>query len=196
MPFAFFPARLLAAAHSAKLHRAQRQRGFTLVETLIVIVIVAGILGIAFVAANRVNERTTVNEFVSTMHMMATETRSAFRSQANFSGATTNNLIGMGVVPAAMVDTGTIRGPWGVITVAPSAAGGSANSAAHFTINGVPAASCLNFVNAVESAFARVDVAATIVKHLPATPLNMASVATGCNAATGGVRIVHLHVTR
>lgn len=166
-----------------------RQRGLTLIEILIVIAIGAGILFGVFTVANRIGERSTINELASNLNMMAAETRSSFRAQGNYLGVTPAALIGMGVPPTTMVSGSTIQSPWATpIAVAPATLT-AANDAVNFTITGVPAAQCAALVRAAEGAFGRVLIGSTVVKNMtsmtpnPMTPLNAALVGTTCNAA-------------
>ena len=172
-----------------------RQRGFTLIEILIVIAIAAGILFGVFTVANRIGERSAINEFASNMNVLAAETAAAFRSQGNFAGVDVAPLLGMGAPPVTMRGGGTppttIVSPWGTVLVAPVNVT-SGSDGVQFTVRTVPAAACSSLVTAAEGAFSRVLIGATVVKNMtplvsggvPAmTPLRAAQVGTSCAGA-------------
>lgn len=177
-----------------------RQRGFTLIEILIVIAIAAGMLFGIFTVANRIGERSAINELASNLNMMAAETRSAFRAQGTYLGVTPAVLIGMGVPPATIVSGGTIRSPWDTaIDVQPTRIT-APNDAVQFSISGVPSASCAALVTAAEGAFGRVLIGSTVVKNMtamapsPMSPLNAATVGTSCTGA--GPHTIHFVLGR
>lgn len=177
-----------------------RQRGFTLIEILIVIAIAAGMLFGIFTVANRIGERSAINELASNLNMMAAETRSAFRAQGTYLGVTPAVLIGMGVPPATIVSGGTIRSPWDTdIEVQPTRIT-APNDAVQFSISGVPRASCAALVTAAEGAFGRVLIGSTVVKNMtamapsPMSPLNAATVGTSCAGA--GPHTIHFVLGR
>lgn len=181
-----------------------RQRGFTLIEILIVIAIAAGMLFGIFIVANRIAERSAINEFASNMNVLAAETSAAFRAQGNFTGVTPAVLLGMRAPPVTMVRGTNIVSPWGTVGVAPETVA-SANDGVRFTVNAVPAAACSNLVTAAEGAFSRVLIGAGAVKNMTSVaapppvsgimaPLNAAQVGSLCVGA--GPHVIHFIMTR
>lgn len=187
-----------AVVQRGRIPRAWRavQRGFTLIEVLIVIALVAVMLGAVFAVANRVNVQSTLSDFSSNMTLMASETRTAFRPQGTFLGVTPAVLIGMGIVPPSMVSGSAIVTPWAgsTVEVAPEMVS-VAGDAVRFTVSGIPGAQCAAFVAAMEPAFARIRVGPTNVKNMtavtfPGTPAlapntvyQAAPVGTACSGA-------------
>lgn len=187
-----------AVVQRGRIPRAWRavQRGFTLIEVLIVIALVAVMLGAVFAVANRVNVQSTLSDFSSNMTLMASETRTAFRPQGTFVGVNPSVLIGMGIVPPSMVSGSAIVTPWAgsTVEVAPEMVS-VAGDAVRFTVSGIPGAQCAAFVAAMEPAFARIRVGPTNVKNMtavtfPGTPAlapntvyQAAPVGTACSGA-------------
>lgn len=185
-----------------------RQRGFTLIEILIVIAIAAGMLFGIFTVANRIGERSAINEFSSNMNVLAAETSAAFRAQGNFTGVSVPVLLGMRAPPVTMMGGGTppttIVSPWGTVEVQAETVA-SAGDGVQFTVNAVPAAACSNLVTAAEGAFSRVLIGTGSVKNMtsvlaPApvsgimSPLNAARVGELCQGA--GPHVIHFIMTR
>lgn len=181
-----------------------RQRGFTLIEILIVIAIAAGMLFGIFTVANRIGERSAINEFSSNMNVLAAETSAAFRAQGHFTGVTVPVLLGMRAPPVTMVSGTEIRSPWGPVLVAAETVA-STGDGVRFTVNAVPAAACSNLVTAAHGAFSRVLIGGASVKNMtsvaaPApvsgimSPLNAAQVGTLCTGA--GPHVIHFIMTR
>lgn len=187
-----------------------RQRGFTLIEILIVIAIAAGILFGIFTVANRIGERSAINEFASNMNVLAAETSAAFRAQGNFAGVSVAALLGMGAPPVTMRGAGTppttIVSPWGTVGVQVETIA-SPNDGVRFTVNAVPAAACSSLVTAAEGAFSRVLIGGSAVKNMTSVaapvpvsgimaPLNAAQVGTLCAGAGTGTHTIHFIMTR
>lgn len=181
-----------------------RQRGFTLIEILLVIALAASILFGIFTVANRIGERSAINEFATNMNVLAAETSAAFRAQGNFTGVTPDALLGMRAPPVTMVRGMEIVSPWGPVHVNAETIA-SPNDGVRFTVNAVPAAACSNLVTAAEGAFSRVLIGAGAVKNMTSVaapapvsgimaPLNAAQVGTLCAGA--GPHVIHFIMTR
>lgn len=178
---------ILLTANSRRNQKAKAQKGFTLIEVLIVVSIAAAMLFGIFTVANRISERQAIAETVDGLNLMAAEARTAFRAQGSFAGATPAVLVNMRIPPVAMITGATIThnlGPGGVIAVAPG--GTPPNTLLTFTVPGVPIEMCTRLVTGAEGAFDQVMVGTTIVKAIGGR-LDPAALATQC--ATAGAPI-------
>lgn len=167
---------------------AAKNRGFSLLEILVVAALVAAGLAALFALVNIYNQRQTTNAEASALNTIAAETRATFRSQGNFTGITPAVLIANGLVPATMVNGTNIETGWNTnVTVVPANLNGTMGDAVTFTYT-LPRAACSRFVQAAEGAFPRVTIGGVAVKDVPAgaNALNVVTMGAQCNAGAGG----------
>lgn len=173
----------------------KRQKGFSLLEILIVAGLLAAGLAALFFMLNRYNVRAAANNEAEVLNTMAAETRTQFRSQGNYTGVTPAVLIANGIVPTTHVNGTAIETGWATtVAVAPANLNGTMGDSVSFTYT-LPRESCSRFVQASEGAFSRVIVGGVHVKDIPtgARNLNVATLGTQCNAAAaagGNVTVV------
>lgn len=130
--------RPLSREHLAK---RQKERGFTLMETLLVIAIVAVVIAGAFALYNVAMSDSDVNQSVSEVQSISTRIQKAYNvSGSPYSSLTTQAGINIGVFPEGMIRGTTVYNTWnGMVTLT--------GTATTFTITytNVPQSSCASF---------------------------------------------------
>jgi len=103
---------------TATLARAAR-RGVTLIEAILFISIALGLIVGGIVFYNQANTASTTNDAARNINAMASEIRSLYSGQADFTGLDAATLINAGAVPANLVNGTTINNefPRGSYTV-------------------------------------------------------------------------------
>jgi prepilin-type N-terminal cleavage/methylation domain-containing protein len=172
---------------------ANRSRGFTLIEVLLVIGIIAALAIAAFVIYPTVKvSREASAAFDS--YMATDGAHRSFYANRKTDGMTRATSISAGVADDAMMSS-----PWGTISPSPSvkdAAGGAACAtnckSFALTFATVPSKQCVRLVNALEPNAARIVVGSpgTDVKN-STTPFSITTASTACNAATTVAIVVY-----
>lgn len=190
-----------AVAPIAQAALRRKQKGLTLIELLIALVIAAGVLFGIFFLVGVANDRTIVREETQAFNTISNDARTKFRAQGNYVGVTPQVLIQLGLVPPNMVPNppgNAIRTGWGTnLAVAPINLNGAAADGLQFSYD-LPRRSCPDFVDGVASAASRIDIDGNIVKNVPGNVqvVNVAAVAAACDAGAGGNVDVILAVGR
>jgi prepilin-type N-terminal cleavage/methylation domain-containing protein len=171
----------------------KKQKGLTLIEISIGIVIAAALLFGLFYLVSVVNDRSTVKDEVQYYNQMTADARTKFRQQGNYTGATAGSLINLGIVPPALVNGVNITsGFGGNVAVAPINLNGAANDGLQLTYT-LPRRLCPDFVDGIAGSANRITVDGDIVKDSPAnTPtLDVNAMGAACDAsAAGNVTVV------
>lgn len=166
----------------------KKQRGFSLLEILIVAALVAAGLAGLFFLVNRYNTKQVTNDEASSLNSIAAEVRTKFRSQGNYNGITPQVLINNGIVPPTKINGANIETGWNTnVAIAAANLNGTAGDSVSFTYT-IPRESCADFVQAAEGSFPRISVGGTNVKDVPGgqRTLNIATLGTQCDAGAGG----------
>jgi len=166
-----------------RLSTARKQKGFGLIELAIAIAIGAAIIFGVFVMVKRAQSGRAASNEAKNLMLMSADLRTKFSGQGSFAGLSADNLIKMGIVPSNMISGTSIRSGFSTdVTVAPINLNGAANDGFEFTYT-VPSDDCGTFVQSVEGAFARVSIAGTQIKNVPAgdSEVNVGDLA-NCNA--------------
>lgn len=166
----------------------RRQKGFTLVEISIAVVVAAALLFGVFWLVGVIGERSAVKDEIQNFTTLANDTRTKFRNQGSYTGITPAVLVQLGVVPPEMVRGTNIVTAWETnLDVAPTTLNGNAGDGVRFTYT-LPRKSCSDFIDGVARNAARITVGGTVVKNVPGgvNTVNQANVATACNAPAGG----------
>jgi len=160
------------------------QKGFTMMELLMVVVGAAFLIGLMMVFYNQFMRATGVNKETALLTTMAGKLQSTYQSQGNFQGLTAPVAIQLNAPDRSQVVGTSIMSRWRTpITLASANGGGTANDSLAITYTGVLPEDCSKFVEKVESSFFRIAVNGTNVKDLPTgTQLNVGTMATRCNA--------------
>jgi prepilin-type N-terminal cleavage/methylation domain-containing protein len=147
-----------------KSHATKSQRGFTVIELLIVIAI---IVTATLVIVNRVGaarQSSKVQSEADNMQAIVATTQTAFAGRADYSGLTTAYLVSMGGFPASMMNSGNPKNTWGGdVTVA------GAGNVAKITYTDVPSQVCIQFVNSIAPSFKTVTIRGALVKDASST---------------------------
>lgn len=172
---------------TVRLPASSKNRGFTLIEILIVLAIGAGILFAIFLAVNKVQSKALTKEASESLNLMVADTRALYRAAGTFAGIAPQVLIDNNVPPSTMVPApgvAPIVSPWNTVVDVEVATINTANDAVLFRYNDVPRDDCSNFVQASAGSFNRVTVGAVLVKDASvAQPLNVATLGAQCAAA-------------
>jgi prepilin-type N-terminal cleavage/methylation domain-containing protein len=162
---------------------ANHQRGLTLIEMLLVLLVAGGIFVIVFGYFKEANNQTQVQTAASELALMSKKAQKIFGSQGSYAGATAGVLINLGIPSTKWIAGSNIRDPWGSnITVASS---GTGNATLRFTYAAVPTEVCPSFITTAEGSFQRVAVGTTVIKNTSAgTTLSAVTLGTAC-AGTG-----------
>lgn len=173
-----------------RINGLRKQKGLTLIEIAIVLLILGGIMGLMYWYLAQTNERSVMKDEAQAYNTMIADVRTKFRAQGSYTGVSPQALVQLGVVPPTMVNGNAIRSGWNTpVTVAAINLSGSAGDGIEFTYQ-VPRRSCADFVDSTQGASTRVVIGGTTVKNQTtggaANTLNVAQVATACDAQTGG----------
>jgi len=171
----------------------RKSKGYTLIEVLIVLAILAAVLFSVILTLNKVQAKQLTKEAAENLNLMVADTRAKFKSQGNFTGVNEQVLINNRVPPSSMIQGAHIVSPWTTnITVAPATLL-NLNDAVSFAYTGIGIEDCSNFVQAAEGAFNRINVSGTAVKNIPAgIVLNVAALGTACVAGGGNNAITFI----
>ena len=162
-----------------KFLRTRKQRGFTLIEMVVVLALIAAGIGFIISRAATANQTSKVQAEVSNLQTITTKVKSTFAARPNYSGATTAFLLAQGAFPTSMINGGTVTNGWGgTVTVA----AGAGNTSVDITSGAVPTASCIELVAASSRNFNEVTVGATKTMN-GATVADLTAVQTACSAA-------------
>jgi prepilin-type N-terminal cleavage/methylation domain-containing protein len=159
--------------------KANHQRGMTLIELLLVLLVAGGIFVIVFGYFKEANNQTQVQTAASELALMSKKAQKVFSSQGSYDGATAAVLINLGIPSKKWISGSNIRDPWGNnITVASA---GTNNAILRFTYAGVPSDVCSSFVTTTEGSFQRVAVGSTVIKNTgTGTTLSAVTLGTAC----------------
>lgn len=169
-----------------RLSPASKSKGFTLLELLLVVAIVAIALAVLFFLFNKVQSKSTAQTEAQNLVTMAADVKGLFSPQGNFTGINDQVLVQNNVPPTGMVaGTNIVNGWGGAVTVTPT---GTGDSQALFQYDGVPTGdSCSGFVQGAQSAFAKIYVNGQTVKDVTAgTQFSAATLGSACNGTNGG----------
>lgn len=168
----------------------RKSKGFTLLELLLVVAIVAIALAVLFFLFNKVQSKSTAQTEAQNLVTMAADVKGLFSPQGNFTGINDAVLVQNNVPPTGMVSGNNIVNGWGgAVTVAPA---GIRNSQATFRYAGVPTGdSCSAFVQGAQSAFAIINVNGRVIKNVTTgTKFSAATLGTACNGTGGGTATI------
>ena len=149
--------------------RTQNKKGFSLIELLLVLGIIAALAITAFMIYPKVSSSNNAQTESSNINTIKASLASLYSSSPDYTGLTTDVGIKSKIFPDTMVNTAgtaalnTFKGAvtLGVSKDSPS---GADNSAFTITYAAVPAAECVKIVSAVASNFYKVTVGGTAVK--------------------------------
>lgn len=181
----------------AQAFRANRaQKGFTLVEISVVIVLASLLLFGVFYMLNRATERSQTKEEIEHLNTMMADARTKFRQQGNYQNVSPAVLIDLGIVPPAKLTSspGNITTAWNTQVAVAEDALVNAGDAISFTYQ-VPRRACSDFVDGGAGSASRVTVGGVAVKDAlnGAAELDTITLAAQCdsdNAAGGEVAVI------
>lgn len=159
--------------------RTRKQRGFTLIEMVVVLALIAAGIGFIISRSSSASQTSKVQAEVGNLQSVTTKVKSTFASRPNYTGATTAFLLAQGAFPTSMVNGATVVNTWGGnVTVA----AGAGNTSVDITYAGVPSASCIELVAASSRNFNEVTVGATKTMN-GAAVADLTATQTACTAA-------------
>ena len=178
-----------------KMQNRNKQKGVTLIELLLGLVVILVVIGVGIVIYNQVTSNAGSYQTTSSVMNLNAAVKS-LHPRPDYFGLTNNVLINSGKAPSNLVVGGNLVGQWGgAITLTPrtfDAAGLTACAAAPcnaFEISyvNVPQDACTTLVLGMERSFDFISVGGTAVKnrlgaaaHQQPTP---AAITTACQAA-------------
>jgi prepilin-type N-terminal cleavage/methylation domain-containing protein len=165
--------------------RQRAQRGFTLVELLIVIGIGAVIIAVGLTRAIEARQLNKASDELSDLQTIANETRKVYANQANFTGVTMTTLARLRVFPTNRIQdagTGNVVNAFGATWAAAPVNVNSTDDGITFTAAGYPRKVCVDLVTSAADTFARILVNATEVKALGGA-VNVATLGTQCDTS-------------
>lgn len=118
----------------------KRQKGFSLLETTVVLVIVMIVLVASWVAIGSVSENKNIEQTISQLSVVAQNVRSLYKGNviASPTAFTTNAMVLAGVFPGDMLDGGAPISSWGQ----PISLSASSSTSFTITLSALPAKSC------------------------------------------------------
>lgn len=158
--------------------------GYSLIELLIVVAIIAGLVGLAFMIVPGIRAGNRANSEAQHIQALATGVKDVYGTARNFGTLTNTVMINAGKIPDDMNLVGTnVNNVWnGAVTIAPS----TPNTRYTITYVGVPKAECVKMATILAPSFLIMTIGGTeIVNKTLATQLDIdpATVATQCSAA-------------
>lgn len=164
--------------------RARRQRGMTLVETMIAIAIglIIVAVGIKGVRGAMADSRST--DEVGDLPKIFSNLQKVYAQRPSFAGATQAIFVNNNAFPDSMVTSGStnVTNRWGgAVTVAVTSIGGGTNNALTYETTGVPSAECSNVIPQLENVVRIVTVNGTSVKA-DKNPTDLSALGTACSA--------------
>lgn len=169
-------------------HKRKKQKGFSLIEILVVLAVIAILVGGIVAAVQGLNSDAEVSNEARNINTMSDRVKKMYGSSA-FTGLTTAVAWDGGIFPDALTEAagasnaGGIHSWKGLVTIASATLNGIANGGYAITYATVPGESCLDLVTSVEGRFDEITVAGTPVKAFNGV-LNRATAATNCAANT------------
>lgn len=178
-----------------KLNFKSKNSGFTLLEILLVIGVVAVFGVVVYATLDKVNSANAAKKEVDNLSILRAGIANGYSGQSGYPGLTALVTINGKFAPDSMVNaagTGLINSWGGAITVTPVKfpSSATANNAFQIVYPLVPAKSCNKFVSDVASSFNRVTIGTTVVKDdsvATTKNLDVAALATQC--AVDGVSV-------
>ena len=148
-----------------------RQRGLTLIELLLGLVIVAIVIGITLIAFAQTRGEAHSVQSMKNFDIVVGAVRKLYPNP-RYASLTGPVLAKSAMVPNSMIDAGyNLVSPWGAaIDVGPSVMLGPMNSGFDVVYHQVPSDQCVDLVRYGASKMLRVSVGATVVKDMTATP--------------------------
>lgn len=125
-------------------------KGFGLLEVILVFAIVIGAAAVVFTVFQSAKPSADASNEASNLTTLATNLKSTYGINHDFSGVSNANAILAKAVPAPMVSGTNIVSQWGAVTVAPVAADKTEYT---ITYAGVPTDTCAKFVSGVAGFF-------------------------------------------
>ena len=143
----------------------KQQKGFTLVEFGITMILVSVILAIGIAGYRKYSRNIQVNDNITLLTVIAESARGKYGTTQGYANVTTASAVSSGIIPVELQDTlnGTTASNKfnSAVTLLPGA-----NNTAVLTWGNVPRAVCANIATGVEGAFVRIQVNGTDVKPL------------------------------
>lgn len=175
---------------------AKRQQGFSLVELLLVLGVIALIAIAAFIIYPQVQAGTQANTEDTNTTTIAANVKSLFGNSGSYSslsaGSDSTDGQAKAIFPSSMLATATVQNMWGGnVTLGPD----GTKTKFVLTYNGVPDAACVKYVAGVAASFDTVTVDTTnIVKDVtdsskPQQP-DPAVIATACGNSIAAGHVV------
>jgi prepilin-type N-terminal cleavage/methylation domain-containing protein len=169
----------------------RKQKGFSLMEIAIAIVVVSVLMFGVFYLVSVTNARSVTKEEIEHLQSMAADVRTKFRQQGSYADVTPEVMIDLGIVPPAKLnaDPRAITTGWSTTVDVAVSQLLQQNDAIAFIYDGVPRTSCADFVDGGAGTASRVDVDGTIVKDVTqgaeSAFLNTVELASACQATAG-----------
>lgn len=164
--------------------RQSRQKGFTLIEIIVVLFIIAAILFFATRAATNANSRTTQNALTQQIIVLADTVTGVYKFN-NFTGLSAQNLCESRQISDVCSGTGAatqIRHDFqGTVAVAPANCGGGTANCFTMAAANIPGNACASVVSGVQGKASAITVGSTVVKNA-STAYSQAAANTACNA--------------
>lgn len=160
----------------------KKQKGLTMIELMLGLLVVLVIIGIAIIAFNNLRSSQRTQGMQSQLLQVLAGVQK-IAPGPNYAGVSAASLIQAGHAPSDMInDTSLVNRFGGAVTVAPATYGGgtgAADNAVTITFNGVPRAECNAVIANTQPTFPRIAVGTTAVKdQFGATPVAYTQAAT------------------
>ena len=173
-----------------QLHSRRNERGFTMIELLIAVVVIAVAAAAVFATWNLISAGQTAQSEAQTLVGMVAEVRGLYSAQGNFTGVSPTVIIGARLVPESMsVDADNLESGWNQPVLVQAI--GAGDRELQVTYNAVPTDVCTRFVTRAASAFRVIDVGpGSVVKNTPAGIDEVDATALAQACAGAGINIV------
>lgn len=174
---------------------SKRQRGFSIIELLIVLGLIAGLLALVFFGSQKGEASISSRGLIQQGQALAVGLRVAYPAGGNpagrFTGLTNTNFIESQQAPREMVQgaSALTHSDNGTVTCTAATLNGVANAGASCVFTGVKGTSCAGLVGSMRDTVSNITIGTTVVKNAT-TPYANAAVNTACNADTLSITLV------
>ena len=171
--------------------KIKRNKGFTLIEVLIVLGIAAIVAAAAYFTYNSVRTTNDANEEIRNLDIIRSGIQNMYASQRDYTGLTLALVSNSGIVPSNLVGAGTgaIQNKWGNAYTITATGPDSGPSKSFGVTTTVPKNACEKVSQGLVAAWDYVDVNGEVARPWATnTPVDATSILTGCSA--GGATVV------
>jgi type II secretory pathway pseudopilin PulG len=164
--------------------KKRNTKGFGLLEVILVFAIVIGAAAVVFTVFQSAKPSADASNEASNLSTIATNLKSTFGINHDYSGVTNTTAIAAKAIPTSMVSgTAGVQSEWGPVTLTGVAQTATTPSTYNIVYADVPSDTCAKFVTGVSGFFPNITVG-TGTADVVAGVVNSTNIITDCGAAS------------